>query len=129
MGGTKLTIHGNGFDTSPIYGSWCTWDGLPFAPARVLSSRVATCVAPAATEERRDHLDLRLNGAVTGSGVPFEFLNTPTVHAHPLLGPMHGGTYVSIQGMFLASAAWWCRFGRSIVPARRLTTERLQVCH
>ena len=128
-GGTVVTLHGAGFVVSPIYGSWCQWEGLASVPVRVLSARMATCQAPAASSSRSVHVNLRLNNVLSSSGIQFHFVSAPNINVYPLLGPVQGGTQVLLDGRALVSTTWWCRFGQTtFVLARQLTSERLQVC-
>ncbi|CAM9286748.1 unnamed protein product, partial [Phaeothamnion confervicola] len=46
--------------------------------------------------------------------------------AWPIAGPVYGGTAVTVSGAnFNAAAELWCRFGRAVVPAARLSDSLL----
>ena len=110
LGGTVLTVMGDGFAASVVYGTWCRFhDGeRPVAtmPALFVSSRSVLCRTPSLSSlgsSLTTRLFLSLNGRATEDALPYHFLLTLLITtAHPLVGPIDGGTTVIVDGHYFS---------------------------
>merc|ERR1711965_495789 len=99
-------------------------------PATFVSSHEITCQAPAMKVPGRMTLSVTSNrfDFLKSSFVTVTFYKTPTIlSADPPLGPIFGGTAVTVTGNDFGEGPIFCRFGRSLaVPATRLHDEALR---
>ena len=120
---------GTGFIGSQIYGTQCFF-GETAVEALFISASKVLCVTPDHASDfvgaHTSELSLRLSGRQTIDTLPFHFLTTLFIEtAHPLVGPVQGGTTVIIDGSFF-SANSFCKFAGAVVPAHFVSTKRIQ---
>ena len=127
-GGTVITVQGSGFIGSQIYGTQCYF-GETAVEGLFISSSKVLCVTPSHESDVGAHtsqLSLRLSGRQTIDTLPYHFLTTLMIEtAHPLVGPVQGGTTVVVDGRYF-SANSFCKFANAVVPAHFVSTKRIQ---
>ena len=126
-GGTILTITGEGFVGSPIYGSWCLFGSLS-VKALVASSEKVLCETPSMVdaEAQSVELSLQLSGRTTLDYLKYHFLTTLFIeNAHPLVGPVLGGTSIIVDGNHFTANSF-CNFDGMVVPAQFISPARIQ---
>jgi hypothetical protein len=125
-GGTTVTIAGSGLLSFAHFDTWCTFGTAEATLASFLSSTSVSCTSPLMTAAGPVSVGLHAGGMATLEAVTFNFVQAiAVVSLHPLLGPTRGGTTVLVDGLYF-SASSWCRFDTSLVPARFLSSTRLQ---
>ena len=130
-GGTLLTVTGTGFIGSQIYGTQCVF-GDKSVEAIFISQTKIICVTPSARDvdgtstTSSTELSLRLSGHKTHGALLYHFLTTLAIKgAHPMVGPVLGGTTVVIDGDSF-SANSFCRFHTTVVLAQFISAQRIQ---
>ena len=126
-GGTVVTL--SGFNFQPAYRSnplYCAWGDLAQTPAEFTSTSAVTCETPDLSGECADVSLSLMMGAVSIGDVLFQFYESPRVTGlYPLMGPVDGGTTVTVDGRNLYSDTK-CRFGDTLVQTAVIySTTRL----
>ena len=124
-GGTQVKISGRSFVNSTTLS--CKF-GLIATKAIFLSNSEIQCISP-----RQDlplmhevNVSLSINGQdfFNPENLVFSYILRPTLNdVHPLSGPIHGGTMVTIKGnhlTFRSQKQSKCRFGSNLVEAKVL---------
>ena len=125
-GGTAVTIAGAGLLSFAHFDTWCTFGTAEATLVNFLSSTSVSCTSPSMTAAGPVSVGLHAGGMATLEAVTFNFVQAiAVVSLHPLMGPTRGGTTVLVDGLYF-SASSWCRFDTSLVPARFLSSTRLQ---
>ena len=133
-GGTVLTVRGDGFVANAIYGTWCRFHHgdtlLSTAEALFINTGEVVCVTPPLPDQSHgitSELSLALSGRSTLDTLVYHFLVTLVIDtAHPMVGPIQGGTTVVVDGQHF-SANSFCQFGPAgVVPAQFISTRRIQ---
>ena len=125
-GGTAVIIAGSGLLSFAHFDTWCTFGTAEATLVNFLSSTSVSCTSPSMTAAGPVSVGLHAGGMATLEAVTFNFVHAiAVVSLHPLMGPTRGGTTILVDGLHF-SASSWCRFDTSLVPARFLSSTRLQ---
>lgn len=104
-----------------------------FTKATIKNTTKATCKSPPMAYFRDVEVEITLNKQDrTDDKNMFHYYQAPFIEGTPLMGPMRGGTEVTIKGTgFQDTGNITCRFGdpdslgKKVVPAKRISSAEL----
>jgi hypothetical protein len=113
-GGSVVTIRGRGLGSKDRTALHCSFGAAGAVRGRVLSSSMMTCVSPALPPGRHT---MKLGSEEWESvRAVFEVLESPAVQRlEPSLGPVHGGTAITVVGVGFGSGSVHCRLGHMVI--------------
>lgn len=132
-GGTRLYLHGTGFEGGENATRFCRFGASGAAvAARLISSSQLLCVAPLGTHGQSVSIEVTTNAMDFAAVAPTNFTYHQAVvvsQLSPSSGPTEGGTLIDIAGAFTSvGTSFNCRFGadRPAVPASRASETTMR---
>ena len=129
-GGVVVVVAGEHFIASPSLS--CRFGGQDATPATFMSPTRVSCLVPESPAGPRDvSLTVSNNGQDFAGGLSLVFSYLPAftvIKNEPAVGPVDGGTEVTLTGTGLSETGpWACVFGENLaMPATQLTSGHLR---
>ena len=129
-GGTEVRILGERFDIPEEIGLWCVMNDFILLSAVQLSSSEVVCTVPASQFQSRHvvTLSLQLHGATSPHSLTYTYQPDPVIHEiHPVIGPVSGGTAVTIfMDPLIENSLMRCKFGSNMLVPMIVSSNEVQ---